>query len=297
VIIGAAKSASTWLQLTLRQHPAVYMPGDETAFFEDPYYREGDLGPVYSALQAAPADALIGIKCPNYLCTPQCAPRLARHLPRARLIAILRNPVDRAISQYYHLIRSGQFPVLSADEAFSRYLAGHYDPPYAQQIVMDFGRYGMGVENFRRAFPPEQLLILTDLDMRAGPAEVFGRACRFLGIEPIPIPMHGSVPRNQGVYYLPLLTFIQWMNHHGQTYDPASGLVALRPGMLGWAARNLARFGSRLSALSRTFVSSQEPAVSAKTRAALLDFYLPDIIRLEGMTNMDLSAWKVLRQA
>jgi hypothetical protein len=37
VIIGAAKSASTWLHLALRQHPAVYMPGHETRFFEDPY--------------------------------------------------------------------------------------------------------------------------------------------------------------------------------------------------------------------------------------------------------------------
>jgi hypothetical protein len=285
------------LHLTLRQHPAVYMPGEETPFFEDPYYRESDLGQLSAALQAAPPDALVGIKCPNYLCTPQCAPRLAQHLPHARLIAILRNPVDRAISQYYHLIRSGQFPVMSADTAFARYLAGHYDPPYAQQIVMDFGRYGMGIENFRRVYPRGQLLILTDLDMRNSPLEVFGRACDFLGIRPIAIPTQGSVPRNQGVYFLPLLTFIQWMNQRGQTYDPVSGLVTVRPGALGWGARQLARLGSRLSAASRTFVRAQEPAVSVKTRAALLDFYLPDIIRLEAMTNMDLSAWKVVRQA
>lgn len=297
VIIGAAKSASTWLHLTLRQHPAVYMPGEETAFFEDPYYREGDSRQLSMPLQAAAPAALLGIKCPNYLCTPQCPPRLARHLPQARLIAILRNPVERAISQYYHLIRAGQFPVLSADTAFANYLAGRYDPPYAQQLVMDFGRYGMGVENFRRVFPPEQLLILTDLDMRNSPADVFSRVCRFLGIEPIEIPMRGSLPRNQGVYFLPLLRFIQSMNQYGQTYDPGSGLVTLRPGVLGWGARRLALFGSRVSAASRAFLRDQEPAVSLRTRAALLDFYLPDIIRLESMTNMDLSKWKIVRQA
>lgn len=297
VIIGAAKSASTWLHLALREHPAVYMPGEETAFFEDPNYREEDLAPLSEALQAAPSDKLLGIKCPNYLCTPQCAPRLAKHLPNARLIAILRNPVDRAISQYYHLIRAGQIPVVSADVAFSRYLAGHYDPPYAQQIVIDFGRYGMGVENFRRRFPPEQLLILTDLDMRNSPLDVFSRACGFLGIEQTAMPLQGSVPRNQGVYLLPVLRFIQRMNHYGQTYDAATGVARLRPGLLGWGARYLARLGSRASAASRTFVRAQEPAVSAKTRAALLEFYLPDIIRLEAMTNIDLSAWKIVREA
>jgi len=297
VIIGAAKSASTWLHLALRQHPAVYMPGYETRFFEDPYYNANDLGALLDELKGAPPGAVLGIKCPNYLCTPQCAPRLAQHLPRARLVAILRNPVDRAISQYYHLIRSGQLPVAPADTAFAQYLAGRFDPPYAQQLVMDFGRYAMGLDNFRRVFPSEQLLILTDLDMRRSSLEVFRRVCRFLEIEQTSVPLGVSVPRNQGVYFSPFLRFIQFMNHYGQTYDPATGLVRLHPGLLGWAARRLALFGSRLSAATRVFVREQEPAVSVQTRAALLDFYLPDIVELERMTNMDLSAWKMLQRA
>lgn len=297
VIIGAAKSASTWLHLALRQHPAVYMPGNETPFFEDPYYDANDLGPLLAELGAAPPDAVVGIKCPNYLCTAQCAPRLAQHLPRARLVAILRNPVDRAISQYYHLIRSGQFPLVPADAAFAQYLAGRFDPPYAQQLVLDFGRYAMGVENFRRVFAPGQLLLLTDLDMRTSSLEAFRRVCRFLEIEATSVPLGGVVPRNQGVYFSPFLRFIQAMNHHGQTYDAATGLVTLRPGLLGWGARRLALLGSRLSAAMRIFVRAQAPAVSAQTRAALLEFYLPDIVKLEAMTNMDLTPWKAPQRA
>src|SRR5258708_9728171 len=148
VIIGAAKSASTWLHLALRQHPAVYMPGDETPFFEDPYYNANDLGPLLAELKGAPPGAVVGIKCPNYLCTPQCAPRLAQRLPHARLVAILRNPVDRAISQYYHLIRSGQFPVVSPAIAFSHYRAGRFDPPYSPQRVTDFGRNAAALRIF-----------------------------------------------------------------------------------------------------------------------------------------------------
>jgi len=291
-IIGAAKSASTWLHLALRQHPAVYMPPSETYFFEDPFYDEKDLEALIAELRAAPADAVIGIKCPNYLCTPQCAPRLAKHMPHIRLIAMLRNPVDRAISQYYHLIRSGQLPVVPADVAFANYLAGEFDPPYARRLVLDFGRYSAALANYRRFFPPEQLLILTDLDMRKGSLDVFKRVCRFLGIDPASAPVSISMPRNQGVYFSPFLSFIHSMNMRGQTYDPATGLAVLRPGFIGRSARRLALLGSRLSAATRIFVRAQQPAVSSKTRAALLDFYLPDIVELEAMTNFDLSPWK-----
>ena len=295
VIIGAAKSASTWLHLTLRQHPAIYMPGNETAFFEDPYYDESDLSPLRAEIKPAPLDAVVGIKRPNYLCTPECAPRLARHLPRARLIAILRNPVDRAVSQYYHLIRSGRFPVAPADAAFSRYLAGHFDPPYAKQLVMQFGLYSEGISNFRRVFPREQLLIITDLDMGNSSLEVFKRVCRFLEVDDAFVPMNISMPRNQGAYLSPFLSFIQSMNRCAQTYDASTGLATPRAGFVSWSAGRLALLGSRLSAAARIFVHEQEPAVSCNTRAALLEFYLPDIVKLEAMTNIDLSAWKVLR--
>jgi len=296
VIIGAGKSASTWLHLALRQHPAIYMPSKESPFFEDPYYDENDLSPLRAEIKSAPLDAVVGIKCPNYLCTPECPPRLARHLPQARLIAILRNPVDRAVSQYYHLIRSGRFPVLPADIAFSRYLAEQFHPPYAKQLVMEFGLYAEGIANYLRVFPRDQLLILTDLDMRNGSRDVFTRVCRFLEIDDTFVPMGLSVPRNQGVYFSPFLSFIQSMNHYGQTFDVSTGLVTLRPGFLGWSARRLALFGSRLSAATRILVREQEPAVSFKTRAALLGFYLQDIVKLEAMMEIDLSEWKVLHQ-
>jgi Sulfotransferase family len=296
VILGAAKSASTWLHLSLRQHPAVYMPGGETPFFEDPYYQEGDLSALGAELQSAPPDAVVGIKCPNYLCTPECAPRLAKYLPHARLIAILRNPVDRAVSQYYHLIRSGRFPMLPADTAFTRYLAGQFDPPYAQQIVMGFGLYAEGIANYRRVFPPEQLLILTDLDMRNSSLDVFKRVCRFLEIDDGFVPRGISVPRNQGVYSSPLLSFVQSLNQRGRTYHASTGLDTLRPGFAGWGARRLAILVSRVSAAMRIFVRQQEPSVSLKTRAGLLAFYLPDIQKLEKMTDIELSAWKDLRQ-
>jgi hypothetical protein len=297
VIIGAGKSASTWLHLALRQHPAIFMPEGEIAFFEDPQYDEKDLSPLTAEFASAPADATLGIKRPNYLCTPECAPRLAKHLPKALLIAILRNPVDRAISQYYHLIRSGRLPVAPPDAVFEQYLAGRFDAPFAKRIVLEFGLYAQGIACFRRVFPSSQMLIITDLDMRHGSLEVFKRACRFIGVRDDFVPPDISRPRNQGVYFSPVLSLIQSLNRRGQSFETRTGLETPREDFVGKAARRLAVLGSRLSAATRIFVRDQEPPVSAATRASLLEFYLPDIQRLEDMMNTDLSPWKSLPDA
>jgi hypothetical protein len=294
VIIGAGKSASTWLHLALRQHPAIFMPEQETVFFEDPQYNENDLAPLVAELQSAPAQTIIGIKRPNYLCTPECAPRLAKHLPGARLIAILRNPVDRAVSQYYHLVRSGRLPVTHPDIAFSQYLNGRFDAPFIERIVLEFGLYAQGLANYRRVFSSGQMLILTDLDMRGGSLEVFKRTCRFLDVATDFVPKDLSRPRNQGVYFSPFLSLIQSLNNRGQTFDSQTGWETLRQDFVGKAARRLAVLSSRVSAATRIFLRDQEPQISLKTRSNLLRFYLPDIVKLEELTNMDLSTWKSL---
>jgi Sulfotransferase domain len=296
VIIGAPKSASTWLQLALRQHPAIYMPEHETPFFEDAYYDEKDLSGLCEAIDPAPPGAVIGIKCPNYLGTPACAPRIAKHLPNARLIAILRNPVDRAVSQYYHMIRSGRLPMAAADTAFSRYLQGQFDPPFAKQQVLEFGLYAWGLSGYLRVFPKEQILIITDLELRRDSRGVFERACRFLGVSDAVVPANIAMPRNQGVYFSPLLSLIMWLNQRGLTFDRQTGLEHPRKDAFGWAVRRLAILVSRMSAATRLFVRDQEPSVSLKTRSDLLEYYLPDILKLQELTQIDLTAWRSLRQ-
>jgi hypothetical protein len=297
VIIGAAKSASTWLHLTIRQHPAIYMPEGETPFFEDAHYNESDLSGLYEAIDSAPPQAVIGIKCPNYLCIPECAPRLASHLPNARLIAILRNPVDRAVSQYYHLIRSGRLPMVPADVAFSRYLAGEFDPPYAKQQVLEFGLYARGITNHLKVFSRHQLLVMTDLELRTNHERVFKRACQFIGVADDFVPPNIAMPRNQGVYFSPFLSLIMRLNQRGLTFDAQTGLEHPRRSVSGWAMRQLAVLGSRMSAATRLFVRQQEPAVSANIRAGLLQYYLPDILQLQEMMQIDLAPWRSVRQA
>src|SRR3954453_11545774 len=104
VVIGAQKSASTFLQTCLADHPDVFMPKGELAFFESPDYERATLTDLRRLFEGR-LERRLGFKRPNYLCKPEVPARLAKDLPDALLLSVLRKPLDRAISAYFHYIR------------------------------------------------------------------------------------------------------------------------------------------------------------------------------------------------
>jgi len=106
VIIGAQKFASTFLQICLNDHPDIYLPHGETSFFESPDYEESEIRK-FERIFNKRSEKCLGIKRPNYIGKPEVPKRIASHLPNAKLIAVQRNPIDRAISAYYHNINYG----------------------------------------------------------------------------------------------------------------------------------------------------------------------------------------------
>ena len=98
LIIGAVKAATTWIADQLRARDDVFMPGPEPHYFSRDYDRGATW---YASLFAdARADQLIGEKSADYLADSEAPARAAALLPDAMLIAQLRNPVDRAYSDY-----------------------------------------------------------------------------------------------------------------------------------------------------------------------------------------------------
>lgn len=100
LIIGAQKSATTFLLRCLREHPDVFVPSGEIPFFEDPDYSQGDIESFARLFARGCHKKAVGLKRPNYLHKPECPERIHRHIPSARLIVILRDPIERAISAY-----------------------------------------------------------------------------------------------------------------------------------------------------------------------------------------------------
>ena len=267
------------------------MPALETSFFLNGDYRKNDVATLGRELRDAPSNALLGIKHSEYFGQPECPQRIAQELPGAKLIVKLRNPVDRALSQYFHDIRSGRLVYADPDKALAAFLAGDFPERYVEQRILWFGLYAKSLTLYLDYFSSENVLLLTDLDS----AETnYRKACDFLGIKVDPLPTNFAVPRNQGVYSAALLRIIGGLNRQCYIFDSVSGSATHRNNLSANVKSGCAKLLVRGSALARFAGLLSPTRLSTKIRARLLDYYLPDIERLEAFIHRDLSQWKRL---
>jgi len=127
-IIGTAKAGTTSVWYYLRQHPGIFLPQKKECHYycsddmpsqgrsQDNKYRAIDTAGDYADLFAGSELAVArGEVSPMYMYYPKTAGRIASDVPNAKLIAILRNPADRAFSAYVHMVRDGYEKLSFAD--------------------------------------------------------------------------------------------------------------------------------------------------------------------------------------
>ncbi len=172
LIIGAAKCATTWLQQSLTQTRSIYMPGPELHFFS----REYDRGPDWYRDQFDVSEdaTLIGEKSNSYLTVPQAASRIRDFAPDAHLILQMRDPVQRAYSDYCMLFRRGEV---------SGRIEDYLDPARAadQRFIAD-GRYAHHLMRFYDLFPKDRILLLAYEDIRSNPTGNLDKVRAHLGV-------------------------------------------------------------------------------------------------------------------
>ena len=140
---------------------------------------------------------LSGEATPYYLFHPLAAERIAIHCPRAKLVVLLRDPVERALSQYFHSYRLGLEPLpleaaLKAEanrlaDAEATLRAGLLHRSHQEHSYLSRSRYGPQLERYIRVFPANQLLVLRSETFFADPVGVTELAWRFLGLKPQPL--------------------------------------------------------------------------------------------------------------
>jgi Sulfotransferase domain len=213
LIIGAQKAGTTALFAYLRWHPEITGPSWKEVSFFDRRYREDERA-YRASFPAKPRQwivarrrgrwPLVGEASPSYILHP-LAPRRARDLvPEARLIAVLRNPVDRAYSHYQHEVRLGREP-FSFEDALDREgerLRGEVErmvaePSYFSGAWWNYtyvarGRYAEQLARWLAVFPREQLLILFMEELERDAAATYARVLDFLGARPHDL---GEFPR------------------------------------------------------------------------------------------------------
>jgi len=192
LILGAQKAGTTALYAYLRWHPEITGPSFKEVSFFDRHYAKGERW--YRAHMPVRRRSLVGEASPSYLFHPLAPERVAGMLPGARLITLLRNPVDRAFSHYQHEVALGREP-LSFEDAVDREderMQGELermlrDPSYFSLAWWNYtyvarGRYAEQLERWFAAFPREQLLVLFTEELSADTAATYRRVLDFLGV-------------------------------------------------------------------------------------------------------------------
>ena len=177
VVVGAMKCATTSLCAVLSQHPDIFVfEPKEPEFFCGNDFHPNDLAQ-YAALFADSGGATaIGEGSTSYtksLVFPNAAHRLATHLPTAKLIYIMRDPIKRIESHWLHSKRT----IPGFSESFRESLERH--PNY-----IDTSLYWKQYQNLRQHFEEDQILLLLFEDFKSDPQSVIDRCLDFLDVDP-----------------------------------------------------------------------------------------------------------------
>lgn len=206
-IVGTQRGGTTSLFIYLLAHPLVHGPrrAKGVHYFDTNYnqplswYRANF--PRRSVLEAQQHGqdvvSAVGEGAPYYLYSPVIPARIHRAVPEARIITVLREPLDRAISHHNHEVKRG-FETLSLTEAFDAEtdrLAGEVerisnDSTYVSKPHIHFGYLGRGqyaeqLERYFDLFGRENVLVLDSTALRSDPQGTVRKATDFLGLPPI----------------------------------------------------------------------------------------------------------------
>ncbi len=197
LILGAQKAGTTALYAYLRRHPHITGPSWKEVSFFDRHWTRGESwyrGNFPNVLRAR--GDLVGEASPSYLFHPLAPQRVVELVPDAKLIALVRNPVDRALSHYQHEVALGREP-LSFEDALAaedertagqeeRLVAepGYFSHAWWNHTYQARGRYAEQLGRWLEMFPREQLLVLPSEELLGEPEQAHSRVLDFLGAEP-----------------------------------------------------------------------------------------------------------------
>lgn len=265
LIIGAQRSGTTSLARYLATHPEMYVASQKEVHFFDRHFSKGlDW---YRLQFAEGADAgAVGEATPEYMYDPVALARLAETVPDAKLIVSLRNPVDRAYSEYW-FVRGRGYESLALDEALAAEPARltSSDPlERMRHAYVDRGRYLVQLQKVCEFFPRDQVLVVVFEEWMKDPGAALRAMQRFVGVT------EDFVPSNVGRRFGRARTF------------RSQGL------------RKLARvlpypFGAAVSRLNAR--PDPYPPMDHRTRESLQEQFAADNHALAAWLGRDLSVW------
>ncbi len=277
-LVGAAKAGTTSLFQYLTQHPAIFIPSIKEPHYFSEYYDSG--APVLPTVDHylrlfddCPDGALAGDASTSYLYSVDAAQRIRELQPAARIVAVLRNPVDRAYSLYWFnrrdLVEDLGFEAALEAETERIRENWHFRFHYVTS-----GQYADQVQKYFDAFGREPVRVYLFEDLRADERTLCRDIFTFLGI--------------------PADHLLDTGGRFNPSGDPRSRLLSR---ILTHQFPRLRRVFPKTAKmvkhrLMHVNVRPAPPMLPA-TRSMLAETFRPDVTRLEEMIGRDLSRWKV----
>ncbi len=290
LIIGAAKSGTTSLHAYLGQHPQIYMsPLKETNFFAFDGHKPNFGGPDgdvfnrdsvyqiedYLRLFAGRTDEIaVGEASPRYLGAEGAAARIRHRIPEARLIAILRDPVDRALSTFAMRKRDGWEPCATLDQAIADE-PRRVEQRWGSGIYLRPGFYARLLQPYFEHFGADRIRVSLYDDLLAAPDRLLEDLFEFLGVDRGLRPVMTQRLNVSGVIKNPVMRMIWTRTHLLQNL--------VRPVLSKAARQRVSRFFTGLE--------KERVPVLPDQRERLIDHYRDDIEKLQDLIGRDLSTW------
>jgi hypothetical protein len=287
-LIGPPKTATTSLFQYLGQHPDIFLsPVKEPGYFlvKDGEYPEvlrpdlyacDSLGVYQDLFSGAESSKAVGEASTLYFYSQRAARNLYTDIPTARLITVLRNPVDRAFSEFLMWKQAGRMQDRTFEEVLDVDLLqpwkGNSLPPV--RAFVQRGKYFQYLNMYLELFPRAQLKVLFFEDLKVDPQAVVAEIFDFLEISPINVDTSLALNRS-GI--------------------PRSGWLSrllLKPNWLKDMVRQAVprpmRRQIRIAAKKRLLA---KPELSHEARHRMITALREDIHALERLTGRDLSGW------
>ena len=287
-IVGGSRCGTTSLHRVLAHHPGIFLPREKspnyftaedmadfpeaTAMAAMKSHLITDQAEYLNLFASATDEQLLGEVSPVYLQSIHTAARIAAFAPKAKIVAILRNPVDRAFSHYIGRRRDGLETRTSFKEVIASELADREPKLVAFNHYLAIGRYGFFLKSFCREFPSEQIKLLFFDDLVHNPAAVLQDLFAFLGVEQLDDQLPLEQKNRGGIIQNPLLRNV-WTR----------------------TALSRARFRKYLPArardlVGRVFLSKiHKPSLDPEIRNDLIEYFADDLRDLEALCESSLA--------
>ncbi len=293
LIVGAAKSGTTSLYYYLKEHPDIFMPiSKEPAFFAYAGSRVNFQGPgdhrrnatvitdpqIYQQLfQEAHPNQQTGEASVVYLYHPEAPHRIKAYNPDMKLIAVLRDPVERAVSNYTFLRKDGYEECATLKEALQleeERIAANW------QYIWHYSRLGFYYQQLRRyydLFPKEQILVLKQEDLKNDTANVLQRVLEFLDVD-------ADYPIDTSYQY----------NRSGKMRHVWLHRLFIEPHKFKTIYRQVLPYKTRHYIRRRIFdwnVKTVSVQIEPETLEYLRHLYHEDVLQLQDLVQIDFSKW------